>query len=147
MKVWHIEKSRLAKVSLPKSWQSSLCCALERSKNLKIFLTIASFDPNIFKYYHHHHKLFRQIGCVSIYYHIWPFNDSVTRAKMSYLAISHLLHNILMTKKTLFHKQELTSDSVSVFSCNKATVQQCQDFIAKYDDDETFDSNIYWNSP
>jgi len=27
--------------------------------------------------------------------------------------------------------EELTLDSVSVFSCNKATVQQCQDYIAK----------------
>ena len=33
------------------------------------------------------------------------------------------------------NKQELTSDSVSVFSCTKATVQQCQDYIAKYEED------------
>ena len=33
------------------------------------------------------------------------------------------------------NQQELTSDSVSVFSCTKATVQQCQDYIAKYEED------------
>ena len=35
-------------------------------------------------------------------------------------------------------------DSVSVFSCNKATVQQCQDYIAKYADDENDDDYGDW---
>ena len=33
LKEWHFETSRLGRVSLPKSWQSSLCCALERFPN------------------------------------------------------------------------------------------------------------------
>ena len=39
------------------------------------------------------------------------------------------------------NKQELTSDSVSVFSCTKATVQQCQDYIAKYEEDNHADGD------